>query len=191
MSFFVIDLKLLGEEFFVNGEFLLIWWDFVDIVVMIYVDVGIFLNEIKVLFVYLCLLKYICKFGLCSFWEYCVFVVLLEGVGEWCEMFLYFMINFMCFFCENYYFEYFCDEVLLEFFVCVKFGGCVCIWLVVCLDGQEFYLIVLMILLMMLNVVDYDIKIFVIDIDFKIFVIVCEGVYDQNVLEMVSVDMCC
>lgn len=92
------------------------------------------------------------------------------------------LIFVIVFFCDGEVFIVLC-EVLSRLVLIKQFGDEICIWVLVCVIGEEVYSIVMLLVeIFGVKVVYYCIQIFVIDIDMGVFVVVWCGVYNEGVL---------
>lgn len=107
--------------------------------VLIYKCVGISLYDGKYVMVYSCVLCCLCDIGYISFRVYLDWLEQYDGV-EWQEFINVLIINFIVFFCEQYYF------IILDELMCVWCMYDWCIWCLVVFIGEEFYFIVMMVI---------------------------------------------
>ena len=149
----------------VPGEFLLTAEDFKTIAQAIYSDAGIHMPESKATLVYSRLARRLRALGLESFRAYCDLIRSQNGADERQKMLAALTTNVTRFFREPHHFEHIRKTALPSLFERARQGECVRIWSAGCSNGQEAYTIALVILSMMPNAADLDIRILASDID--------------------------
>lgn len=173
----------------VEGEFLLTADDFQCIAGMIRADAGIMLEESKATLVYSRLAKRMRSTGLRTFAEYCDLVGQDSGIDERQKMLAALTTNVTRFFREPHHFEHLKTKVLPPLLEGVRRGGRLRLWSAACSNGQEPYSIALVILSLMPNAADYDIRILATDIDPNVLAEGSEGVYAQTVIDAVPLEL--
>lgn len=173
----------------VEGEFVLTGDDFRRIAAMIRTDAGIILEESKATLVYSRLAKRLRSTGLKDFTEYCDLVSEDHGAPERAMMLAALTTNVTRFFREPHHFDHLKTKVLPSLLEKVKRGGRLRLWSAACSNGQEPYSIALVILSLLPNAADYDIRILATDIDPNMVAEGNEGIYSQSVLDAVPTDI--
>lgn len=173
----------------VPGEFLLTAEDFKTIAQTIYADAGIHMPESKATLVYSRLARRLRALGLESFRAYCDLIRSQSGADERQKMLAALTTNVTRFFREPHHFEHIRKTALPPLFERALQGECVRIWSAGCSNGQEPYTIALIILSMMPNAADLDIRILASDIDPNVVEEGRIGQYDESALTDVSQDL--
>lgn len=170
----------------VPGEFLLTAEDFKTIAQAIYSDAGIHMPESKATLVYSRLARRLRALGLESFRAYCDLIRSQSGADERQKMLAALTTNVTRFFREPHHFEHIRKTALPPLFERARQGECIRIWSAGCSNGQEAYTIALVILSMMPNAADFDIRILASDIDPNVVEEGRVGQYDESALTDVS-----
>ena len=149
----------------VPGEFLLTTEDFKTISQAIYADAGIFMPESKATLVYSRLARRLRALGIESFTSSCDLIKSQAGVEERQRMLAALTTNVTRFFREGHHFEHLRKSFLPGALARAKRGESIRIWSAGCSNGQEAYTMALVILDMLPNAADLDIRILASDID--------------------------
>lgn len=173
----------------VEGEFLLTADDFRRIAAMIRTDAGIILEESKATLVYSRLAKRLRNTGLKDFAAYCDLVSGDHGAQERAMMLAALTTNVTRFFREPHHFDHLKTKILPPLLEKVKRGGRLRLWSAACSNGQEPYSIALVILSLLPNAADCDVRILATDIDPNMVAEGNEGVYPQSVLDAVPTEL--
>ncbi len=173
----------------VPGEFLLTTEDFKTISQAIYADAGIFMPESKATLVYSRLARRLRALGIESFKSYCDLIKSQAGVEERQRMLAALTTNVTRFFREGHHFEHLRKSFLPGALARAKRGESIRIWSAGCSNGQEAYTMALVILDMLPNAADLDIRILASDIDPNVLEEGRAGVYDETALADVSADL--
>ena len=169
----------------VEGEFLLTGDDFKRIASMMRADAGIILDESKATLVYSRLAKRIRSTGLRTFAEYCALVGRDDGIVEREMMLAALTTNVTSFFREPHHFHHLKTKVLPKILEKVRRGGGLRLWSAACSNGQEPYSIALVILSLLPNAADHDIRILATDIDPNMIAEGSDGVYAESIVNAV------
>jgi chemotaxis protein methyltransferase CheR len=156
---------------------------------MIYSDAGINLNEGKAALVYARLAKRLRTLRMQAFRDYCDLVSSPEGVAERHEMLTALTTNVTKFFREPHHFEHLKTHVLPRLIERSGRRGRVRLWSAACSTGQEPYSIAFTLLSIWPDAARHDVKILASDIDRNVLAAAEAGVYAENLLEGVSVDI--
>ncbi len=173
----------------VPGEFLLTAEDFKTIAQAIYSDAGIHMPESKATLVYSRLARRLRALGMDSFRAYCELIRSQAGVDERQRMLAALTTNVTRFFREPHHFEHLKKTSLPPLLAKAARGQCVRIWSAGCSNGQEAYTIALVILSLMPNAADLDLRILASDIDPNVVEEGRAGLYEDNALTDVSQDL--
>jgi chemotaxis protein methyltransferase CheR len=170
----------------VPGEFLLTPEDFKIIAQTIYADAGISMPESKATLVYSRLARRLRALGLNSFKAYCDLIKSENGVDERQKMLAALTTNVTRFFRETHHFDHLRKVMLPPALAAAKRGQPVRIWSAGCSNGQEAYTMALVILDMLPNAADLDIRILASDIDPNVLEEGRVGIYDESAITDVS-----
>lgn len=152
-------------------------------------EAGIILPESKASLVYSRLTKRIRKLGMSSFSDYCSYIKTPEGVEERKEMLAALTTNVTSFFREVHHFEHLQTKIIPDLIRRAKSGERIRVWSAACSSGQEAYSIALILLKLMPDANNYDIRILATDIDKNILSKACDGIYEQSLLSSVPGDL--
>jgi chemotaxis protein methyltransferase CheR len=175
-----------ASEPIIPGEFVLSRDDFNRISQMIYADAGIHLAEGKAALVYARLAKRLRGLRMQAFSDYCDLVSSPEGASERQEMLTSLTTNVTRFFREPHHFEHLKTHVLPPL---AQRRARARFWSAACSTGQEPYSIAFTLLSLWPDAAKHDVKILATDIDRNVLAAAEAGVYAENLLEGVSVDM--
>jgi chemotaxis protein methyltransferase CheR len=170
------------------GEFTLSHDDFRRISQMIYADAGINLTEGKAALVYARLAKRLRALRMQAFRDYCDLVASPEGQGERQEMLTALTTNVTKFFREPHHFDHLKAKMLPSFLQVAR-GQRLRLWSAACSTGQEPYSIALTLLSAWPDAAAHDVKILATDIDRAVIATAEAGVYSEEQLDGVSVDL--
>lgn len=146
-------------------------------------DAGIHITEEKTSLIHSRLIKRLRKLNLNSFKDYCDLVESPAGKLERQEMLMALTTNLTRFFREAHHFEHLIQEALPPLVERAKNGERIRIWSAGCSDGQEPYSIAAILLSLLPNANNYDIKILASDIDRKMVNHGRMGEYRANIME--------
>lgn len=152
-------------------------------------EAGIVLPESKASLVYSRLTKRIRKLGMSAFSDYCSYIKTPEGVEERKEMLAALTTNVTSFFREVHHFEHLQTKIIPDLIRRAKSGERIRVWSAACSSGQEAYSIALILLKLMPDANNYDIRILATDIDKNILSKACDGIYEQSLLSSVPGDL--
>lgn len=152
-------------------------------------EAGIILPESKASLVYSRLTKRIRKLGMSAFSDYCSYIKTPEGVEERKEMLAALTTNVTSFFREVHHFEHLQTKIIPDLIRRAKSGERIRVWSAACSSGQEAYSIALILLKLMPDANNYDIRILATDIDKNILSKACDGIYEQSLLSSVPGDL--
>ena len=172
-----------------GGEFPFTDQDFKQIAAMLYADAGLALPESKATLVYSRLAKRLRALGLESFRQYCGLVSEAEGLGERRNMLAALTTNVTRFFREPHHFDHLKAEVLPALLKSARGGARVRIWSAGCSTGQEPYSIALVVLSLMPEAPEHDIKILATDIDPNVVTTARRGIYAANEVSPIPGDL--
>ena len=168
-----------------NGEFSLTAKDFRIIATIMRSDAGIALQENKASLVYSRLAKRLRALGLKSFSDYCALVVSSTGQDEREAMIAALTTNVTRFFREPHHFEHLQTIMLPRMIANAKQGKRVRLWSAACSSGQEPYSMALVLLSLLPDAVNYDIKILATDIDATMIELAKSGIYPPDAVSAV------
>ncbi len=163
--------------------------DFSQIAAILHADTGIHLPETKSSLVYSRLAKRLRALGLKSFREYCALVSASEGADERQQMIAALTTNVTRFFREPHHFEHLKTVMLPPLLATARRKGRVRIWSAGCSSGQEPYSIALTILSLLPDAAALDVRVLATDIDPNMIAAGRAGVYDDEALSAVPIDM--
>lgn len=172
----------------VEGEFLFTAEDFQRIATLLYQQSGITLNESKAALVYSRLAKRLRALGMESFRDYCELVAGAEGLDERQAMLTSLTTNVTRFFREPHHFDHLRNTLLPEHIARVRRGGRLRLWSAACSSGQEPYCMAMMVLAVMPDAADYDVKILASDIDVNVLRTAREGVYSNDLVQDIPLE---
>jgi chemotaxis protein methyltransferase CheR len=173
----------------VPGEYLLTMADFRQIAAILHDDAGISLSESKAALVYARLAKRLRVLGLSSFRDYCAIVSNGNAVDERQKLVAALTTNVTKFFREKHHFDHLRQKVLPGLIEHARRGGQVRIWSAGCSNGQEPYSAALLILQMMPDVLNHDLKILASDIDPNMIAEARIGAYAESAIEDVPTEL--
>ena len=173
----------------VEGEFPLTAEDFRRIAAMLHADAGISLHEHKATLVYSRLAKRLRALGLRSFRDYCALVADDAGADERQRMLAALTTNVTRFFREPHHFDHLKAAVLPPLLAAAKRGGRVRIWSAACSSGPEPYSIGLVILGLMPDAADHDVRVLATDIDPVMVAEARAGRYPASALQPAPADL--
>ena len=157
--------------------------DFRFIAKVLFDEAGIALAESKGPLVYSRLAKRLRKLGIESFKKYCAYLDTPEGKQERQHLLSALTTNVTHFFREPHHFDTLKSEVLPSLIERARQGERVRIWSAGCSNGQEPYSIAALLLSLMPDAADYDLKILATDIDPKILEQARAGVYSDKIAD--------
>jgi chemotaxis protein methyltransferase CheR len=185
-SFQKVDLR--GQAI-VPGEFLLTQEDFRQIAEILHADAGINLPDTKATLVYSRLAKRLRSLGLQSFRDYCELVDGDNAADERQRMIAALTTNVTRFFREPHHFEHLKTTVLPSLLEAARRGEQVRLWSAGCSNGQEPYSIALVILSLMPEAAQLDLRVLATDIDNNMLAEGRRGVYSDSSVANVSPDL--
>jgi chemotaxis protein methyltransferase CheR len=174
-------------ESLVDGEFVLTSEDFRKISQIIHAHAGIALAESKAALVYSRLARRLRSLGMESFKEYCALVGGHDGLDERQSMLTALTTNVTRFFREPHHFDYLRDKVMPRLAETARRGGRVRLWSAACSSGQEPYSMALVLLSILPEAPNLDVKILATDIDPKILAEARTATYSDDAIEPVPV----
>ena len=169
-----------GAEVLVAGEYPFTQDDFETIAALLYADSGIHLDPGKVSLVYSRLAKRLRALGLRTFNEYCALVAEESGLDERRAMLAALTTNVTRFFREPLHFDHLRDKVLTPSLDRLRAGGRMRLWSAGCSNGQEPYSMALMLLSVLPDAADLDVRILASDIDPNVVATAEAGVYRED-----------
>ncbi|PHR60789.1 MAG: chemotaxis protein [Robiginitomaculum sp.] len=146
-------------------------------------DAGIFVSMEKNSLVHSRLIKILRTLNLSSFKEYCDLVEAPAGKELRREMLMALTTNLTRFFREAHHFEHLLKEALPPLIAKAKLGERIRIWSAGCSNGQEPYSIAAIILSLLPEANNYDIKILASDIDCNMVAHGRIGMYSEEIAE--------
>ncbi len=146
-------------------------------------DAGIFLSDEKSTLVHSRLVKRLRVLQLNSFVDYCNLVESEAGKEERKELLLALTTNLTRFFREPHHFEHLIKTALPPLIAKAKRGEKIRIWSAGCSNGQEAYSIAAVILSLLPNAENFDIKILASDIDRKMVMEGRKGFYSEALMQ--------
>lgn len=173
----------------VDGEFAFTADDFARIAASLYDMAGIALPDSKTTLVYSRLAKRLRALQLSSFGEYCDLVSSAEGEEERRNMLAALTTNVTRFYREPHHFEHLREHVIEPIADEVRRGGRLRIWSAGCSTGQEPYSIALTILSVLPDAPNLDVRILATDIDPNVIAAGREGVYSEDLVEPIPVQL--
>lgn len=173
----------------VDGEFAFTADDFARIAASLYDMAGIALPDSKTTLVYSRLAKRLRALQLSSFGEYCDLVSSAEGEEERRNMLAALTTNVTRFYREPHHFEHLREHVIEPIADEVCRGGRLRIWSAGCSTGQEPYSIALTILSVLPDAPNLDVRILATDIDPNVIAAGREGVYSEDLVEPIPVQL--
>lgn len=177
-----------GTRLLVDAEYVLTAEDFRQIAEALHSDAGIHITESKHSLVYSRLAKRLRALGLESFREYCALLRSNEGGDERQKMIAALTTNVTKFYREPHHFEHLKQHVLPPLLEAARRGGRVRIWSAGCSNGQEPYSIALVILSLMSDAANYDVKVLATDIDPNMISDSRTGTYPEDAISAVPRD---
>ena len=172
----------------VDGEFHFTSADFTRIKDLLEQDSGIHLPDSKATLVYSRLAKRVRLLGLESFAEYCDLVEASPGSEERLAMMAALTTNVTRFFREPHHFDYL--RARLPAWIDQARGGAkLRIWSAGCSSGQEPYCIAMVLLSMLPEAAELDVKILASDIDPVIVRKAREGIYSDDLIDGIPDDL--
>jgi len=178
-----------SAETLLPGEFSLSRDDFRRISQMIYADAGINLIEGKAALVYARLAKRLRALRMQAFRDYCDLVASPEGADERQEMLTALTTNVTKFFREPHHFEHLKSRILTPLLQRGGRSGRLRLWSAACSTGQEPYSIALTLLTGWPEAAAADVRILASDIDRTVLATAEAGIYSEDQLDGVNVDM--
>lgn len=176
-----------GQSLVGDGEFPLNATDFRTIATIMRSDAGIALQDNKASLVYSRLAKRLRALGLKSFSEYCALVGSSTGQDEREAMIAALTTNVTRFFREPHHFEHLKTMMLPRMIANARQGKRVRLWSAACSSGQEPYSMALVLLSLLPDAVNYDIKILATDIDANMIELGKSGIYVPEAVSAVPV----
>ena len=173
----------------VDGEFPLTAEDFRRIAAMLHADAGIALHEQKATLVYSRLAKRLRALGLRSFREYCALVAEAGGADERQQMLAALTTNVTRFFREPHHFDHLRTTVLPPLLDAARRGARVRLWSAACSNGSEPYSMGLVVLGLMPDAADHDVRILASDIDPVMIAEGKAGRYPASALQPAPADL--
>lgn len=173
----------------VEGEFLFTTDDFKKIAEILHSHAGIALAEGKAALVYSRLAKRLRSLGLRSFREYCALVEDAKGVDERQAMMAALTTNVTRYFREPHHFDHLRDVVMPKLADRARRGGRVRLWSAACSNGQEPYSMAITVLAALPEAARLDVKILATDIDPNMIAEGKAGVYREDAVEPVPLDL--
>ena len=146
-------------------------------------DAGIHITEEKTSLIHSRLIKRLRALNLSSFKEYCDLVESPSGKEERENMLMSLTTNLTRFFREAHHFEHLIQEALPPLVERAKRGERIRIWSAGCSNGQEPYSIAAILLSLLPNANNYNIKILASDIDREMVLQGRKGEYSQALME--------
>lgn len=146
-------------------------------------DAGIFLSDEKSTLVHSRLIKRLRVLQLSSFTDYCDLVESEAGKVERKELMLALTTNLTRFFREPHHFEHLIKTSLPPLIARAKRGEKIRIWSAGCSNGQEAYSIAAVLLSLLPNADDYNIKILASDIDRNMVLHGRKGFYTEALMQ--------
>jgi chemotaxis protein methyltransferase CheR len=177
-----------SAETLLPGEFTLSQDDFRRISQMIYADAGINLTEGKAALVYARLAKRLRALRMQAFRDYCDLVASPEGHAERQEMLTALTTNVTKFFREPHHFDHLKAKMLPQFLQAGR-GQRIRLWSAACSTGQEPYSIALTLLSAWPEAAGHEVKILATDIDRAVLATAEAGVYSEEQLDGVSIEL--
>lgn len=177
------------NSLFKNSDYLIKKNDLFFIAEIMKNEAGIVLPESKSSLIYSRLTKRIRKLGMSTFSDYCSYIKTPEGVEERKEMLAALTTNVTSFFREFHHFEHLQTKILPDLIRRAKSGERIRMWSAACSSGQEAYSIALILLKLMPDANNYDIRILATDIDKNILAKACDGIYEQSLLSSIPSDL--
>ncbi|HSZ74999.1 MAG TPA: protein-glutamate O-methyltransferase [Rhizomicrobium sp.] len=171
---------------FANREFPFTERDFKKIATMVYEDAGISLPDVKAPLVYSRLVKRLRALGVENFKRYCALVEGNRGVGERHQMIDAITTNVTRFFREPHHFEHLKTKVLPQLVADVRRGGRLRMWSAGCSSGEEAYSLALMVLSLMPEAPQHDVRILATDISRNMLEKGRAGIYNEASIVPVS-----
>jgi chemotaxis protein methyltransferase CheR len=169
-------------------EFVMTAEDFSAIASILHATSGIHLSPSKTSLVYSRLAKRLRALGLESFRDYCKLVSGADGVDERQAMLAALTTNVTRFFREPHHFDYL-KKLMPGLVDKARRGGRVRMWSAGCSSGEEPYSIAAVVLSMLPNAPELDVKILATDIDTNILAKAKEGLYGRDAIEPVPAEM--
>jgi chemotaxis protein methyltransferase CheR len=173
----------------VQGEFLLTQEDFRQIAAILHADAGISLPDTKATLVYSRLAKRLRALGLQSFGDYCELVDGDNAADERQRMIAALTTNVTRFFREPHHFEHLKTMVLPSLLEVARRGEPVRLWSAGCSNGQEPYSIALVILSLMPEAAQLDLRVLATDIDNNMLAEGRRGIYSDSSVANVPPDL--
>ena len=173
----------------VEGEFLFTNEDFQQIAQILHAHAGIALAEGKAALVYSRLAKRLRSLGLRSFREYCALVEDSREVDERQAMMAALTTNVTRYFREPHHFDHLRDVVLPPLLAHARQGGRVRLWSAACSNGQEPYSMAITVLAALPEAARLDVKILATDIDPNMVAEGRAGIYREEAVAPVPVDL--
>ncbi|PHR92857.1 MAG: chemotaxis protein [Robiginitomaculum sp.] len=156
---------------------------------MLDADAGIHLSMEKTSLVHSRLIKRLKMLKMDSFKKYCNFVDSPDGKTERREMLMSLTTNLTRFFREAHHFEHLVKEALPPLLERAKKGERIRIWSAGCSNGQEPYSIAAIILSLLPEANNYDIKILASDIDCHMIAHGNRGLYAESIIEKMPAEL--
>lgn len=160
--------------------------DFRTIASVLHQDAGIFLSDAKASLVYSRLTKRLRALGLRSFRDYCALIKDDAGSGERQKMIASLTTNVTRFFRESHHFDHLRDKIVAPRAASLRAGARLRIWSSACSNGQEPYSIAMMVLSILPNAADLDVRILATDIDQDMVAAGRAGVYGEESMDALS-----
>ncbi len=176
-------------EALVEGEYVFTSQNFERIASLLRAQSGIALTDAKATLVYSRLAKRLRKLGLPDFDQYCAFVETPEGAGERTEMLAALTTNVTRFYREPHHFDYLRKVMAPKLLAAAKDGARVRIWSAACSSGEEPYSIALTMLEVFPEAARYDVRILATDIDPNIVAKAKVGVYSDDAVSPIPVNL--
>jgi len=173
----------------VAGEFPFTAEDFQRICQLLYQQSGISLSDGKAALVYSRLAKRLRALGMENFRDYCELVASEDGVDERMAMLAALTTNVTRFFREPHHFDHLRHKLLTDHADRVRAGGRLRMWSAACSTGQEPYSMAMVLLSVMPDALDRDVRILATDIDPNVVRTAKAGVYSEEAVEGVSPEL--
>ncbi|OXE35787.1 MAG: chemotaxis protein [Phenylobacterium zucineum] len=173
----------------VEGEFHFTADDFQKIAQILHSYAGIALGEGKAALVYSRLAKRLRILGLQSFREYCALISDSRQVDERLAMMAALTTNVTRFFREPHHFDHLRDKIMPALAQRARRGGRVRLWSAACSNGQEPYSMAITVLTALPEAANLDVKILATDIDPNMVAEGRAGIYREEAIEPVPVDL--
>lgn len=177
-------------ECLVAGEFPFTQADFDFLARTIHQLAGITLTEAKANLVYSRVAKRLRALGLESFADYCAMLETPRGEAEVTSLLTALTTNVTRFFREPHHFDHLRREVIAPAADALLAGGRMRLWSAACSSGQEPYSMALMLLSILPQAPQLDVKILATDIDPAILRQAQAGEYTDEQVEPIPPDLC-